>query len=53
MKCYAIKSGNEYIANVPRPYIDRYWEANKLEITDDADEIKHYKSHKIATNWID
>ena len=51
MICYAIKSNEEYIADVPKA-ITQAWRGCSLKVTDSDDEAKHYKEDKKPANWI-
>jgi len=52
MKCYAIKSGNEYIKDVPRPISNSYYHGAEIEVVDADDEAKHYKNKSAPKAWI-
>lgn len=51
MKCYAIQSGGEFIADVPRPISDSYWNSD-IQTVECDDEAKHYKTKGIPTKWL-
>jgi len=51
MKCYAIKSGNEFIKDVPRPISNSYYNI-KIEVVECDDEAKHYKNKSAPKQWI-
>jgi|GEM_PF-3079837 len=52
MKCYIIKSGTEYIADVTRPIRVRYYDGVQIQDTEHPDEAKHYKNKSAAVNWL-
>ena len=52
MKCYAIKSGDEYIADVSRAISESWYKGLQFNTTDDVDSAKHYKAKSAPRNWI-
>ena len=52
MKCFTIKSGNDYVADVPRIITSSYYLGIKIQTVDDVDSAKHFKSIYPAKAWI-
>lgn len=52
MKCFAIKSGNEYIDDTPTAIKYSYYYGVCLNIVDDVYEAKHYKNKSTPKIWI-
>ncbi|MCP3685948.1 MAG: hypothetical protein GY861_25155 [bacterium] len=52
MKCYAIKSGEEFIEDGYKAISTSYYSGASLKITDCDDDAKHYKSATPAKAWV-
>lgn len=52
MKCFAIKSGEEYIRDGYRAVTSSYYYGTTLQLTEMEDEAKHYKTASPAKSWV-
>jgi len=52
MKCFIIKSGEEYIADGTRAISRSYYNGRTLNTTPHMDEAKHYNSPSVAKSWL-
>ncbi len=52
MKCFAVKSGDEFTADIPRPIANRYYDGYHLSTVECDDEAKHYKTATQPKTWL-
>jgi hypothetical protein len=52
MKCFTIKSGDEYVADVYRVITNNYWDGHTLMTVGGEEEAKHYKNKSQPKSWI-
>lgn len=52
MKCFTIKSGNEYVADVSRVITSSYYDGKEINTVDCIDEAKHYRNSSVPKAWL-
>jgi hypothetical protein len=52
MKCFTVKSGDQYIIDRPQVISNSYWDGANILVVEEEDEAKHYKSNSGTKNWL-